>query len=53
MSTENQDSSEDSNDEETTEKRGRNMDMAKKKRKRDQDWKKFEMSLWHETRPQS
>lgn len=53
MSTVNQDSSENSNDKGTIEKRERDVDMAKKKGKRDKDWEKFEMSLWHETRPQS
>jgi len=27
--------------------------VRRKKRKRDPDWEKFEMSFWSETRPQS
>jgi len=52
MSTVKCDSSQDPvrNEKETTE-RERNT-VTKKKAKRDPNWEKFEMSYWHETRPQ-
>jgi hypothetical protein len=47
------DSSQDSQNSEKTTKKHESQSDKEKKAKRDLEWERFEMSFWHETRPQS